>query len=408
MARHFKHWLKAYIQYTAASESPTSFHFWTGVSTIASALRRRVWQEQFIFQWIPNFYIIFVAPAGIATKSTTLNFGMGLLEQVDGVKFGPESGSWQGLGDALAEATEYIKWKNALGDDVLLPMSAITVAASELGTFLRPDDEHAVSFLTDAWDGRKRKFAHKTKHSGSITIDRPCLNLIGATTPSWLSRNMPENMIQDGLLSRVIFVYADKKRHFAALPSRNVQSKDFYVMERKLVDDLKIIAAMVGEYKFVDEVERDGGWMDVWYKNHHTTRSSHMASDRYGGYLARKQTHLVKLAIVLAASKRDDLIIELEDVVEAEALLTEAESSMIKVFESVGVVDEAKHMAELVSFVRAYKWITAPQLYRLCHNIMTEKDFKQALRLAIDGDLLMVLEQKGVKGVAPKPVGTVH
>ena len=407
MARNFPNWLKAYLEYTVASESPTSFHFWTGVSTIAGALRRRVWQEQHLFQWVPNFYIVFVAPAGIATKSTTLNLGMGLLEQVDGIHFGPESGSWQGLGDALAESTEYVKWVNELGEEIALPMSAVTVAASELGTFLRPDDEHAMSFLTDAWDGRKRKFNHKTKHSGAIEIKRPCLNLIGATTPSWLQRNMPANMIQDGLMSRVIFVYADKKRQYVSLPSRTVKGKEFLEMERKLVEDLREIAAMTGEYKFTNEIEKENGWMDTWYLNHHSKRAQHMASDRYGGYLARKQTHLVKLAIVLAASRRTALTIELEDVKEAEALLTESEISMIKVFESVGVVDEAKHIAELVAFVRAYKWITPGELYRLCHNIMREQDFKQAIRLAVDGDLLVVELRNGVKGVAPK-TGIFH
>lgn len=406
MKRNFSNWLKAYIEYTRASESPTAFHFWTGVSTIAGCLRRRVWQEQHLFQWIPNFYIVFVAPAGIATKSTTLNLGMGLLEQVEGIKFGPESGSWQGLGDALAEATEFFKWRNELGEEVMIPMSAVTVAASELGTFLRPDDEHAMSFLTDAWDGRKREFKHKTKHSGQIDIRRPCLNLIGATTPSWLQRNMPENMIRDGLLSRVVFVYAEKKRHFVSLPSRTIRGAEFLAMEKKLVEDLRQIAFMTGNYEFAKEIEREGGWMDVWYANHHSNRSTSMASDRYGGYIARKQTHLVKLAIVIAASKRNELNIEVEDIEEAAALLTEAEGSMIKVFESVGVVDEAKHIAEVVAFVRVYKWITVPELYRLCHNIMQEKDFKQAIRLAIEGDLLKVELRGTDRGVSPK--GTVH
>lgn len=408
MPRHFPHWLKAYLQYTAASESPDAFHFWTGVSTIAGALRRRVWQEQFLFQWIPNFYIVFVAPAGVATKSTTLNMGMGLLEQVDGIHFGPESGSWQGLGDALAEATEYFKWPSDPDGPTAAPqvMSAITVAASELGTFLRPDDEHAMSFLTDAWDGRKRTFNHKTKHSGTIEIKRPCLNIIGATTPSWLQRNMPETLIRDGLLSRVIFVYADSKRSYEALPSRRVSATSFRDIGKKLVEDLKQIASLVGEYKFEPEAERIGGWMDVWYKNHHTVRAAHMASDRYGGYIARKQTHLVKLAIILAASKRDDLEIKVEDLHEADLLLTDAEHSMIKVFESVGIVDEAKHVAEIVQFVRAYKWLTSNDLYKLCHNIMTEKEFKQALRLSIEGDLLQIVAKEGKNGVCLK--ATVH
>jgi len=406
MPRHYPHWLKAYLDYTKQSEAPDSFHFWTGVSTIAGALQRKVWQDQLIFQWIPNFYIIFVAPAGVATKSTTLNFGMGLLERIDGITFGPESGSWQGLGDALAQSAGYFDYTDPHIGSAKLAQSAVTVAASELGTFLRPDDEHAMSFLTDAWDGRKRKFQHKTKHSGSIEIPCPCLNLIGATTPSWIQRNMPDTLIRDGLLSRVVFVYAEAKRHFVSLPSRNIKTKDFHEQGQKLTEDLKEISKMVGPFEFTDEVSRVGGWMDCWYTKHHGSRAVHLASDRYGGYIARKQTHLVKLAMVLAASKREALVITKEDLDEADAILTDAEHSMIRVFESVGVVDEAKHLAELMQFCRAYKWITSQDLYRLCHNIMSERDFKQALRLAIEGDLLEVTLQGGKRGVQPK--GTIH
>lgn len=406
MPRHFPHWLKAYLEYTKQSEAPDSFHFWTGVSTIAGALQRKVWQDQLIFQWIPNFYIIFVAPAGVATKSTTLNFGMGLLERVEGITFGPESGSWQGLGDALASSASYFDYTDPDIGPSKVPQSAVTVAASELGTFLRPDDEHAMSFLTDAWDGRKRKFQHKTKHSGNIEIPSPCLNLIGATTPSWMQRNMPDTLIRDGLLSRVVFVYSEAKRRFEALPARNVRSKEFYEYGNKLVEDLKEISKMVGSYSFAKEVEEPGGWMDLWYTKHHGSRPTHLASDRYGGYIARKQTHLVKLAMVLAASKREQLLITKEDLEEADAILTDAEFSMIRVFESVGVVDEAKHVAELMQFCRAYRWITSQDLYRLCHNIMSEKDFKQALRLAVEGELLEVTLKEGKRGVKPK--GTVH
>lgn len=396
--RHFPHWLKAYMEYTRHSEAPSSFHFWTGVSTIAGALQRRVWQEQYLFQWVPNFYIVLVAPAGVATKSTTLNLGMGLLERVDGIKFGPESGSWQGLGDALADATEYFKVPGKVEDEV---QSAITVAASELGTFLRPDDEHAISFLTDAWDGRKRQFHHRTKHSGSIEIKRPCLNLIGATTPSWLQRNVPESMIRDGLLSRVVFVFGDQKRHLMSLPSRDIKGKQFYVVEQKLVDDLKEIASLAGEFSFAPEAEKKGGWMDIWYEKHHKNRAVHMASDRYGGYIARKQTHLVKLAMVLSASRSNSMQLSIQDLQEADALLVDAEHSMIKVFESVGVVDEAKHVAEVVQFVRAYGFLTAKEAYKLCHNIMSEKDFLQAFRLAIEGDLLKVVTRNNQRGVEP-------
>jgi hypothetical protein len=404
VARHFPHWLKAYIEYTRETEAPMDFHFWTGVWTIAGALRRRVWQDQRYFQWTPNFYIFLVAPAGIATKSTTLTLGQDLLAQVDGVHIGPDSGSWQGLGDALAESLEYFDYTNGTGVTHQIPMSAVTIAASELGTFLKPDDEQAVSFLTDMWDGKLKTYKHRTKHSGSIEIKNAWMNIMGATTPSWIQRNIPESMIGEGLLSRVIFVYADKKRELISLPSRRIKGPEFHALRDKLIDDLKHISTLVGEYQFTDEVQRDGGWMDQWYTRHHGPRPTSVASERYGGYLSRKQTHMVKLALVLAAAKRDALIITREDLEEADLLLRDAEVSMIKVFEAIGGVDEAKQVAELAAFVRAYKFLTIKELYRCCFNIMSEDTFKAALKLAIEGNLFEFTIHDGKQGIqlAPK------
>ena len=39
--RRLGDWLKSYMAYTSPLEAPDDFHFWTGVSTIAGALRRR-------------------------------------------------------------------------------------------------------------------------------------------------------------------------------------------------------------------------------------------------------------------------------------------------------------------------------------------------------------------------------
>ena len=71
MARNFPNWLTAYATYTADSESPREFHLWTGIWTLAGALRRRVWIDMRKFQWTPNFYIVLVGPPGIVNKSTT-------------------------------------------------------------------------------------------------------------------------------------------------------------------------------------------------------------------------------------------------------------------------------------------------------------------------------------------------
>lgn len=369
---------------------------------VAGALRRRVWRDEHLFQWTPNFYIIFVAPPGIATKSTTIDVGMDLLQQIDGIKFGPDSGSWQGVADAMAEATEFFKLKPSGGDtpDNLLPQSAITVAISELGTFFRPDDSHATSFLTDMWDGRARPFQHKTRHAGTIEIRKPWLNLIGATTPSWFRANVPETMIGDGLTSRCVFVYTDHKRGLVAYPSRQKNRHDYHLMRNKLIHDLKEIAQLVGPYNMTEEAFK---WGEAWYINHYQSRPTHMASDRYSGYIARKQAHLHKLAMILAASKRDNLLIEKADLEESEAILTDAEPHMLKVFESIGMVDEAQHLASLITYVRVHKWITSSDLYACVHNTMTKVDFQRAVRNGVEGQTFAIVKQGDQLGLSLTP-----
>lgn len=398
MSRHFTDWLSAYVQHTSASEAPDIFHFWTGVSTVAGALRRRVWKDELIFQWVPNFYVILVAPPGVATKSTSIGLGMRLLRQVDGIHFGPESMTWQALGESLSTAMEYFDWlEPSNGLKMTTPMSCLTISISELGTFLRTDDSQLISFLTRMWDGQKEPFKHKTKSSGEIDVDNPWLNVIGATTPSWMRANFSENLVGEGLTSRVIFVYAEEKRKLVAYPSRMVRAADYIDNERKLVEDLREIATMAGPYLLTRDAET---WGENWYIRHYKSRAAHLSSDRFGGYIARKQTHLHKLAMVLAAAKRDQLLIEREDLEAADAILTQTEESMLKVFESVGMVDEAKHVASLTAFVRGYGFLSAQELRNMTQNTMNEKDFKQALRVGVEGGLLAVVNQNGKLGLS--------
>ena len=69
--RNHADWLTAFMDYASYGEAPRHMYFWTGVSAIAGALRRKVWIDQAYFKWYPNFYIVLVAPPGIVSKSTT-------------------------------------------------------------------------------------------------------------------------------------------------------------------------------------------------------------------------------------------------------------------------------------------------------------------------------------------------
>ena len=393
MARHFENWLKSYMVYTRDSEAPNEFHFWTGVSTIAGALRRRAWIDMRKFQWTPNFYIILVGPPGLVTKSTTTRIGMKLLSQVEGIKFGPQSLTWQALTMSLQESMEYVEWLDGV-ETYNLPHSSITISVPELGTLLKMDDTALVDVLVSMWDGQLEDWGHKTKTQGDTQIKNPWLNLIGATTPSWLQSNFPESMIGGGLASRIIFVHGDKKRHLVAYPDEVSPGPEYYRHEQQLLEDLRQIAEIKGPYELDADARR---WGHTWYEKLWTNRPNHMASDRYSGYLARKQTHLHKMALIIAAAERNERVIRQSDMVVADVALTDIEHHMGRVFSSIGVVDEARHIAELTAYVRNYGALTGEELFGYVRNYMTDKDFKQAVRVAVNGGILTIDTKAGQK-----------
>lgn len=387
MPRNFSNWLQGYIEYTKASESPAAFHFWTGVSTIAGALRRRVWIDERHFQWTPNFYIVLVGPPGVAAKSTSIRSGMKFLERLK-IPFGPQSMTWQALTKSMEEAMLAFKYIDRDGVEQRTVTSCLTIPVSELGTFLRTEDTSMIDVITDLWDGQLSTWSHKTKSSGNVEIQNPWINLIACTTPSWLQTHFPEHMIGGGLMSRVIFVYGEKKRQFVAYPSEVIRPQEHRDLEDRLFMDLSEIASLAGEYELTREAKE---WGTTWYEHHWTHRPIHMASDRYGGYISRKQTHIHKLAIVLSAAKRSQLLIEKTELEEAAELVTSVEADMQKVFQSVGMVDSARHIKEITAYVRAYNQIEVAELWKLMMNTVEYRTFQDSVKAAIEGGSLMAV-----------------
>lgn len=369
-------WLQAYVAHMRYSESPESFHFWTGVATIAGALRRKVWIDQLIYQYTPNFYIILVGPPGVAAKSTSISQGLSLLRQVKGVHFGPQSLTWQALFDSLKNSATVTKIPG-LKDPII--SSCITVSASELGTFLRPENREYLDHLTTLWDGQKGELTRKTLTGGGISITNPWLNLIGCTTPAWLRDNFPDILVGGGLASRIVFVFADKKRQLVAYPARqDIENRSQWNLEKEaLIYDLQSIGSLAGEYTLTNNAYI---WGERWYEAHYNTpRTGHLASDRLQGYLARKQAHIHKLAIVLAASRRNELVIEETDLIEADVHMTSLEEHLSRVFDSIGASTSAVNTNAIMEVIRRQKTVSYISLFQMFMKTMDGKIFKDAI-----------------------------
>jgi len=401
MSRHFPDWLKAYVDYAGFSEAPKRMHFWAGVSALAGALRRRVWIDMKYFQWHVNHYIVFVAPPGVVSKSSTVAIAMNILRKVPGINFGPDVVSWPALVTAFASCTESFE----MGGDYY-PMCAITLESSEFGNLVNPQDRDMIDLLVCLWDSKQGSFKKATKTAGNDLVENPWINLIACTTPGWIAGNFPESVIGGGFTSRCVFVYAEIKEKLVAYPAQEIP-KDFMIQQNLLAADLTHIATeLCGPYVLSDSAIK---WGTLWYEAHNTTPPETIKNDdRLGGYLARKQTHIHKLAMVLAASARDELVILEEDLKTAALMVNDLEKDMPKVFDKIGRTTESIQAERFIKFVQDQPGpIPYAVAYQFAHKHFPDlQDFEGIVKGAVSsGQLELIPRSDGVflRGISVRP-----
>lgn len=393
MGRHHANWISAYMDYSSHSEAPRHMHFWVAVSTLAGALRRRVWLDMAYFRWHPNFYIILVAPPGIVSKSTTAGIGMQLLKKVPDIKFGPDVVTWQALVGSFAESTMTFQYQGDYHE-----MSALTIESSEFGNLLNPQDKEMVDLLVSLWDGKPGAFEKRTKGSGTDLVVNPWINLIACTTPAWIAGNFPEYMIGGGFTSRCVFVYAEKKAKYVAYPGMHVP-KNLAQQAQMLIEDLIDISNMAGEYQLTADAYK---WGEAWYTKHYSEKNLDLDDDRFGGYLARKQTHIHKLAMILAAAEGPRLIITAEHLATANTMVSDLEPDMQFVFSKIGKTEDSLYIERLIWYVHKRGGCKWDEAYRFVHTQFPKlSDFEGVITGAIRAGYLVLKPQGSIMMLMP-------
>jgi hypothetical protein len=303
------------MAYTAESESPDEYHVWTALSTIAGAIRRKAFFNMGYFLLYPNLYIVLVGPPGRCKKSTAMRIGRRMLSQIPDLYFSVDSTTRERL---ILDITQSLRDGH----------SSMTAYSSEFASLLTSSGMDMVVFLTDIYDSPD-EWSHKTKMGGTNKIKAPYLNLEGATTPDWIARSLPLDTVGIGLTARILFVYQDTPRVRKPFPEL---SKEQIELEAILVRDLQHIALISGQ--FVLEAQAKKFYEDWYVAQHQGDRP--IVDPRLSGYVERKPMHLLKVAMLMSASKKNDTVLTQSDIERALAFLEHIEPAMAKTFASVG------------------------------------------------------------------------
>lgn len=372
-------WLSDFVAHTSYGEAPPKVMLWVGIATIAGALRRKVYIDEDIFQWSPNFYLLIVAKPGVVKKSTSIGLGLRLLKKVEGIDFGPQMVTWQQMVTHMADAREEI----TMPDGKPFEMSCCTIGLSEFGSFFKKDDDDMITQLTDMWDGKIETVVKETKTNGNDYIVNPWLNIMACCTPDWITKNFSGSLIGEGFGSRPIYLYAETPTRFVTSPRRNMMqqemSPDIMAMEEdRLVEGLREFAALAGEFHKTEEAFE---WEEIWYPKYMEALLQRGSAEASIG--VRRQTHLNKVAMVLSVSRGKFPRIDVQEMIDADMLLTELEEDTKKVFGYVGQSVITAAARDIVGLVAKTGKISRRKLYRdYFFRTMKSTDFDEAIRSA--------------------------
>jgi hypothetical protein len=293
--RQLSDWLTTYTEYTSEQESPSLFHFWVGCSVLAAAMDRKCYLPRGYYSLHPNLYVILIGASARVRKTSAINIGFNLFKEA--------------LPDATMisqKATAESMISILVSDYKSKQVSSAVIVSDELGVFLggQAKDASIMQLLTKWYDCPKH-FEYHTMARGKEVMDNVCCNMLAGTTPQWLKDSMPAHAIGGGFTSRIIFVYQDRPEKLVPFPEINLEMEKLRV---KLMHDLQTISKMSGTYSLTKDAH---DWYKHWYCEEFKPETTpHMALD---GYFGRKHDTLLKVGMVLAASRSNETVVNSVD-----------------------------------------------------------------------------------------------
>jgi hypothetical protein len=326
--RRLKNWLKSFLEYVEQAESPIDYLRWVGLSTIAGAAQRKIYMDMELYYVMSNMFITLVGPPG-SKKSTAIRQGRKLISRIPSLALSSDAPSVAGLMQEFTDLTATNKEHQSLNAFVY-----------ELSSLYENAKETMNGFLTAIYDGDS-DYIKRTRVGGKEHIPFPWLNMVTGTTPSWLGDNLTKAAIEGGLVARNIYVYSGDRILTTPRPKPSPRLEK---LKDDLVHDLAHISQLRGEFTFDEQA---GKWYDLWYLDKdsvayralvgdYSSRFPRVTDNRTSGYYERKAIHLIKVAMAISLSQKDELILTTEDLQIALALLESVEAGMVRAFSSVG------------------------------------------------------------------------
>lgn len=341
-----------YFSYVENTEPPLVFHRWSVLTSLGAYLGRQYYLPFGDFNIQPNMYVMLIGDPG-TRKSTAIKLAKKVLTSAGYDKYSATRTSkekflldLEGVEDDMGAVVDSNKvMQNLFGDEFVGgEPREVFIAADEFNEFVGSGNLEFLSLLGSLWDwdDQLQPFKQRLKTSRSVSIYQPTISILSGNTHAGFSEAFPPQSIGQGFLSRLVLVFGEGSGKKIAFPTRPSDE-----VKRSLMDTfVEIKERVVGEATMTDKAR---GMLETIYRTFQGLEDS-----RFKHYSTRRQTHLLKMCLLIAASNMRTEICA-EDVLFANTLLSFTEHRMPQAMGEFGKAKNADVAARIISVLSEAK-----------------------------------------------------
>lgn len=235
--------------------------------------------------------------------------------------------TYQALVKCMAESYRFVDFPSV--DDKgekrmkIYGHSSMHVCLEEKSSLFKKHTEDLINFLIQAYDAGET-YEYMTISRGRDKIKKVCLSILAGTTPDFMQSTFDEKILGQGYSSRTFYIYGAKNRKTVFFrPELNDQQRQY---RKEIAEHVKGLAGLYGCVKLepgtFDFLQK---WLEE-QENNPSLRAS--KSVKLKAYYARKNIHVMKLAMALHFGESHEMYIPLETFKRAIDVLYKTEKTM--------------------------------------------------------------------------------
>ncbi len=229
----------------------------------------------------PQMYLILVGKSSLFRKSTCLDLASKFVTAVKPEMILEQAFSSEYFIQSVAE-----KKRGVIFVDEFITL---------LDVLKREYSSEVKRLIVELFD-REMPWSRGTLGGGQTIISDPFLNIISATTPSWLQEAISEGDIKGGMIPRFVMVLATHKDRIIKFPGQGRSD-----IEKQLVEELYEISLQNREL-YLSDTAKELFTAHVDFLEHETT----IKGDIFGAFYARLVSYLLKFATLYHMSNTDN------------------------------------------------------------------------------------------------------